>query len=895
MNLFENILSKAKSGVDYLASGQLGSDIFDATYKGGDPTQTIPYKAVNTAARGISNVTWQWMEDKTQSLAYKTIQWWANLYTWVKNRIQETAQDDKNAFDAQISQKRQQFISDMLAKWKKKEDIFSALNSLKEKWEFDYKPWITGSIVSGLGNRMQSLQDTTENLSKIENPIERTLAWVIPYAGQTVATPLQPIASALEPFISPVVQKVIEKTGQSENIQELSKWWAEFEKTNPILAENIAGLLNVWQIAPVPFVKPVTSAVWKWVIATGKAISKWTEAVAPKVVQGAKMATNIVAAPVKSIVNTARKYVTTPEEISGIQSAIKPKQRVKNGVVQRSQDAINNEITLTNSLIRQSGKKPADLATYKTAIKGEMEKIGAEINRLTGQDLTIDITPSTAKLRQLANSDIVKTLDPADTNAILGLADRLDANGGRMSLSMAEEMNQWLNSVLKDTTVPKSEAYKRGLMTLVEDIRNGLDESISNIPWQFKEIKKAYWALRNVYGDTVAREIVFNRQNMGGLVDSIGAIEWAWNIVSGGGKMLMGDLKWWAADIGRGIASNAVGRFIKSKNDPNNIIRAIFEKEGKKSIMPNIPNKPTNGNIPTNITNTPTPVDIPTVSKTQQKVVKPKKSVVVPKAPIVKKETIVKPKEVNGNIRAIWQSKDFIEYFRKDLWDNVTIDWLKKFWFTESQIKDNSYNFLKSKDNPLWVSLEDLFYIAKWNSKWQTPAWPTTINTMGKRVIKKAPESPVALERGYTTSIKKPIVKRSADVESGLIEEARKLWKYDKSYDVVGWKELYRWGSEDWAFWTDDIDIAKSFWDEWAIKKKITIKKPLDVRSKDIREFIKKNSDINIDDATSAYSRSLSEFNKLMKWAKERWYDWIIWKTSDNWLNFTWNEFVLIK
>jgi len=106
MNLFENILSKAKSGVDYLASGQLGSDIFDATYKGGDPTQTIPYKAVNTAARGISNVTWQWMEDKTQSLAYKTIQWWANLYTWVKNRIQETAQDDKNAFDAQISQKR---------------------------------------------------------------------------------------------------------------------------------------------------------------------------------------------------------------------------------------------------------------------------------------------------------------------------------------------------------------------------------------------------------------------------------------------------------------------------------------------------------------------------------------------------------------------------------------------------------------------------------------------------------------------------------------------------------------------------------------------------------------------------------------------------------------------
>jgi hypothetical protein len=131
--------------------------------------------------------------------------------------------------------------------------------------------------------------------------------------------------------------------------------------------------------------------------------------------------------------------------------------------------------------------------------------------------------------------------------------------------------------------------------------------------------------------------------------------------------------------------------------------------------------------------------DITSKSKIVRPTTKPKEGVVVPKAPIVKKETIVKPKEVNGNIRAIWQSKDFIEYFRKDLWDNVTIDWLKKFWFTESQIKDNSYNFLKSKDNPLWVSLEDLFYIAKWNTKWQTPAWPTTINTMGKRVIKEAP------------------------------------------------------------------------------------------------------------------------------------------------------------
>jgi len=64
------------------------------------------------------------------------------------------------------------------------------------------------------------------------------------------------------------------------------------------------------------------------------------------------MTVDIATAPFKSIYNTAKRYIATPEEISGIQAAIKPKQRVKNGVVQRSQKQIENEIKLTNALIR---------------------------------------------------------------------------------------------------------------------------------------------------------------------------------------------------------------------------------------------------------------------------------------------------------------------------------------------------------------------------------------------------------------------------------------------------------------------------------------------------------------------------------------------------------------
>lgn len=168
----------------------------------------------------------------------------------------------------------------------------------------------------------------------------------------------------------------------------------------------------------------------------------------------------------------------------------------------------------------------------------------------------------------------------------------------------------------------------------------------------------------------------------------------------------------------------------------------------------------------------------------------------------------------------------------------------------------------------------------------------TSSNTRNIPVWAKKVQEPSSQVTPKT--LKKEVVK---PVENWLLDATKKateLWKYDGSYDVKRWKKLYRGWNEDWVFWTDDIDIAKSFWDEWIVEKLITMKNPLDVRSKEVREFIKKNSDINIDNATSAYSRSLPEFKKLMKWAEENGFDGIIWKTSDNWLNYTWNEFVTI-
>ena len=70
-------------------------------------------------------------------------------------------------------------------------------------------------------------------------------------------------------------------------------------------------------------------------------------------------------------------------------------------------------------------------------------------------------------------------------------------------------MNQYINDELWN--IPSaSESLKRAKQILVQDIRSKLDTTLSNIPWEFKQLKKDYWALRNVLWDTIKREIVYH-------------------------------------------------------------------------------------------------------------------------------------------------------------------------------------------------------------------------------------------------------------------------------------------------------------------------------------------------------------------------------------------------
>lgn len=278
MNLFENIFNTVKSWVssynEYM--GNLWSQTYDATHNTVDPTQNIQNKI---------------------------LQWGADIYTWIKTWLQKSAQLDIADKQKKADDEGMQFAQHLASKGYNKDQIFTALDWLKKEGKLTYTPNFAERLVGWLGNRMEEVQKTTERLWKEWLNLKTAITAPVSYAGDVVWTAFEPVSAAL----SPVVQKVIEKTGQTGNVQEIGKWWEWIRQSNPNFADAIEGSLNLASLTPVPFAKPVSGAIEQWVKTTGNALVKGAEYVAPKVVQWVRKITPTLPKAQELLVNQLEK------------------------------------------------------------------------------------------------------------------------------------------------------------------------------------------------------------------------------------------------------------------------------------------------------------------------------------------------------------------------------------------------------------------------------------------------------------------------------------------------------------------------------------------------------------------------------------------------------------
>ena len=277
MNLFENILNKTKSGFNYLATWQFWSDIFD-------------------------------IQQQSQQKQSNPIQSFLN-----ESKDNPELQSKRNAVIQMIQNgEDDSFIQDTIVN------------------KMGYTPWLTlkERVGSAIGERFTK---AWESLQTDKTWFEKSLS----ATKDIVSLPFDILWATAQPVIQPVMEQAMKIPWVAPTAQFVGEKYGEFRKENPRLAQNIEAIAWIWSVVA-PFTKTgqaVISLPWKLVKQWAEATMQWVRKVAPSVVKWAEATVDVATAPFKSIYNTAKRYIATPEEISGIQAAIKPKQKVKNWVV----------------------------------------------------------------------------------------------------------------------------------------------------------------------------------------------------------------------------------------------------------------------------------------------------------------------------------------------------------------------------------------------------------------------------------------------------------------------------------------------------------------------------------------------------------------------------------
>ena len=400
--------------------------------------------------------------DETQSTLFKWVQWAANLFTGIKKRLGETVQSDIDKKQQEMDQKWIKFADHLIKKGYTKEQVFSSLDELKKAWELQVSPNFSERLVGNLANRIGEVQRTTERLAN--EPLSTRMATGIPsYAGDIVWTAFEPVGALL----SPVVQKVIEKTGQTQNVEEAGKWWEWVRQSNPNFADAIEGSLNVASLLPTPKIG--------WIVKQGtkdtvSAISK----VAPKAID---MVTPDLWKMSKKLISSSDEAFRKQAEDIAVPKLsemwFRDKQKVAGDVVETKSWFFKKE-----ELVRSPQEALAIEEVSRMLKEGKIKKWGTELQKSVA--INDEITGLAEQLKWRLdylwkNVNVPKT----DVDSLL---DTISKNIDRNPFLKAWDLDRSAQQIIKNIREKLTkESYTPSELL---EIRKQLDSDIKTYKWE---------------------------------------------------------------------------------------------------------------------------------------------------------------------------------------------------------------------------------------------------------------------------------------------------------------------------------------------------------------------------------------------------------------------------
>ena len=485
------------------------------------------------------------------SLPYKAVKWLWDVFTNIKEWNLQQGIDEKAKFDEEMEVKKQKFAQDKLNEWFSQEQIDWALKILQDKWTFDFKPWLWTRIRTSAGNRLAEMERTTQDLSNETNIAKRLWAWAVSYIGDTAAgLAWDPIWAVIEPVVSPVIKKIVEVTGQQENIGELAKWWEDFRKTNPLLADSIEWLVNIGTTAA-PFTK-----TWQAVIKAPATFTKdaivWAWKIPWKVVKTVKwLVPNAETSLVKSLGQETLPWVVAWKNV---QVPVPQKGLIERATFWVGRES-NPKVLAWRALTpTYAGKTPKQILSTVWDVEKNVKELYDKVRTWVYKG---DIST----LESAANT-VVTNLDEVGSKIGASVKDatwKIPLSKNRMEikkvLSDPIEKRSWAYKILQNfyqDTAPidglniqrafkakkiyQAEIKKlikawdawtdsyEALVRWVQELSDWIDNAVANTPW-FKELKGQYSHLKKIVSDIAKSAAVEWRRSPQTFVEQLGMVE----------------------------------------------------------------------------------------------------------------------------------------------------------------------------------------------------------------------------------------------------------------------------------------------------------------------------------------------------------------------------------
>lgn len=301
-------------------------------------------------------------------------------------------------------------------------------------------------------------------------------------------------------------------------------------------------------------------------------------------------------APIEKAVNVNKfnKAVNT-----SISKAIRPSVAGKQtsgqvrGYYNKAQQAVQTIYENKNNLqfLDEAGqpvsKLPESLAEFSSAIEQTKNVLWSKIDSLAQQTgkagLRVSADSIIKELKTISNNRVLQKLHP---DIVQYADDQAKAFWNLRSLSPQEAqteiktLNESLKAFYKNPTFETARKAQVDAL-IANNLRKSLDDTVTKATEEgYQGLRNQYGALKAIEQDVNRRAIVDARKNIKGLID--------FSDIFSGSDMIQGLLRMNPQMFASGIAKKGIATFIKMRNDPNRIIKRMFqviEKVNRRGVI----------------------------------------------------------------------------------------------------------------------------------------------------------------------------------------------------------------------------------------------------------------------------------------------------------------------